>query len=180
MINWLTGLLDRTFAVAGALIFAQAPMFMQQYIHQLSGRVWELKLQVDSISEAALEGQKTLPQLIQKFITSDDADFVRLGNFMNWTVDRYEGLSASLQSLMNASVTAKPFVFVRDFNWEIASTTFSNFQMGIPFTLEGMVYGLIGIGLGYGAFFLILSLIQFISTLLTSAARKLYSLLGSR
>lgn len=180
MINWLKGLLDRAFVVIGALICAQAPMFMQQYTHQLSGRVAELKLQVDALSKAAMQGQTTLPSLIQKFMTSGDADFSRQGNLMNWTVERYEGLSASLQELMTASATGKPFVFVRDFNWEIASTTFSNYQMGIPFTVEGIIYGLIGIGLGYGVFFLIFSSIQFISTIFASLARKMFSFVGSR
>lgn len=174
MANWLTGLLDRTFAVVGALICAQAPMFMQQYAHQLSGRVAELKLQVDSLSKAALQGQITLQQLIQKFVNSSDADFARQGELMNWTVDRYESLSMALQNLMTAPATVKPFIFMRDFNWDIASNTLTNFHIGIPFTLEGIVYGIIGIGLGYGAFFLIFSLIRMFSAFLVSGARKFF------
>ncbi|MBA3238852.1 MAG: DUF2937 family protein [Parachlamydiaceae bacterium] len=180
MLDWFTGLLDRIFAVVGALICAQVPMFMQQYAHQLSGRVAELKLQVNSLTKAALLGQTTLPELIQKFVTSGDADFARQGDLMNWTVERYEGLSVALQNLITASSTAKPFIFVRDFNWEIASTTFTNFQMGIPFTVEGLIYGVIGIGIGYAAFFLIYSVFQIFSALIFSGARKIYLFLGLR
>lgn len=152
MSNWLTGLFDRVFAVVGALVCAQAPMFIQQYGHQLSGRVAELKLQVGSIASAAAQGHKSVPQYIQRFIDSGDQDFMLQGELMQKMSMRYGYLSEALQDLNTTSIWAKPFVFIRDFNWDIAQSTLKDFQPGIPFTLEGLVYALIGIGLGYGLF----------------------------
>lgn len=152
MSSWLTGLFDRVFAACGALLFAQAPMFIQQYSHQLSGRVAELKWHINAIGEAANLGQKSILQYIQRFIDSSDPDFSRQGELMQQLMQRYESLSSSLQGLSNASAAAKPFVFARNFNWEIAEKTLSEFQPGVPFTLEGLVYALIGVGVGYGFF----------------------------
>ncbi len=160
MINWLSNLLDRVFAVGGALICFQAPVFMQQYGHQLSGRVEELKLQINGMMNVAIQGQKTLPQFIQRFIESGDPDFMRQGQLMQWTSERYEKLSEAYQALTHASVISKPFVFLRDFNWTIAQSTFNEYQPGISFTFEGMVYGLLGIGLGYGLFYLLSGLVN--------------------
>lgn len=160
MSNWLTGLFDRVFAVVGALVCAQAPMFIQQYSQQLSGRVAELKLQVGAIAGAAAQGQKSVPQYIQRFIDSGDQDFILQGELMERMTLRYGNLSEALEDLNTTSIWAKPFVFIRDFNWDIASITFTDFQPGLPFTLEGLVYALIGIGIGYGLFSVIIAFVR--------------------
>lgn len=160
MTYWLVSLLDRVFAVCGALICVQAPMFIQQYGHQLSGRVAELRLHINGMTNAAAQGHKTLPQFINHFLESGDSDFMRQGQLMQWSTERYEKLSEALNSLTHASVITKPFVFLRDLNWDIASTTFSDFQPGISFSLEGIVYCLFGIGFGYGLFYLLSKLIR--------------------
>ena len=159
MTYWFVSLLDRIFAVGGALICVQAPMYIQQYGHQLSGRVAELKLQVNGMMNAASEGSKTLPQFIKRFLESGDSDFMRQGQLMQSSADRYEALSGALNSLNHSSAISRPFVFLRDFNWDIASATFSDFQPGISFSLEGIAYGLVGLGLGYGLFCLLSKLI---------------------
>lgn len=161
MSNWVTGLFDRVFAVVGALACAQVPMFIQQYSQQLTGRVAELKLQVGSIASAAAQGSKSLPQYIQRFIDSGDQDFMLQGELMQKMTLRFGKLSGALDDLSTTSIWTKPLVFIRDFSWDIAQSTFADFQPGIPFTLEGLVYALIGIGLGYGLFSVIASLWRF-------------------
>lgn len=155
MFNWITGLFDRVFAVACAIICAQSPMFIQQYNQHLSGRVAELKYQVDSMAYAATLGHKSLDQYILRFIESGDIDFIRQGELMHRMTERYESFSIALNRLSEASLISKPFIFVRDFNWEIARSTFSEFQPGVPLTLEGFAYAILGIILGYGIFALI-------------------------
>lgn len=161
MTKWLTGLLDRSFAVIGALVCAQAPMFIQQYNQQLTGRVAELKLQMDAMANIATLSQKSVKQYIQRFIDSGDPDFMRQGDILLWTHERYDQLTNALNQLSGASMTSKPFVFLRDLNWEVARSTLSEFQPGIPFTAEGFIYALIGIGIGFGVFFLLITLLRF-------------------
>lgn len=172
MTYWFISLLDRVFAVGGALICVQAPMYIQQYGHQLSGRVAELKLQVNGMMNAAAEGSKTLPQFIKRFLDSGDSDFMRQGQLMLASAERYEELSGALNSLNHSSAISRPFVFLRDFNWEIASATFSDFQPGISFSLEGLAYGLVGLGLGYGLFCLLSKLVSSLCGLFKGARLK--------
>lgn len=170
MAHWFAHFLDRIFAVAGAFICLQAPMYMQQYGHQLFGRVAELKLHVDGMVKAASLGEKTLPQYIQHFLDSGDPDFMRQGQLMLWSVERYEKLSEALNALTHSSVLSKPFIFLRDFNWAIAHTTYADFQPGITFNPEGIAYGLCGIGIGYGAFYLLSSFARSVCRLFINAA----------
>lgn len=161
MSKWLTGFFDRVFAVLGALVCAQAPMFIQQYSQQLTGRAAELKLQVEAIANAAAQGHKSVPQYIQRFIDSGDQDFMLQGEIMQKMAFRYSDLSEALNQLNSSSLWMKPFVFMRNFNLEIGKSTLADFQLGIPFTLEGLIYALIGIGIGYGFFSVVVSICRF-------------------
>lgn len=172
MSNWLTGLFDRIFAVVGALVCAQAPMFIQQYSQQLSGRVAELKLQVGAIANVAAQGNKPVTQYIQRFLDSGDQDFMLQGELMQKMTLRYGHLSEALTDLGTSSMWSKPFVFMRDFSWDIAQSTFTDFQPGIPFTLEGFIYALIGIGLGYGFFALIAFIARFFYNCIANLFRR--------
>lgn len=53
MIKWIGGLIDRIFAVVGALACLQFPLFLQQYQQHLSGHVVELQIQIQAMQRAA-------------------------------------------------------------------------------------------------------------------------------
>lgn len=153
MLKWISGLLDRIFAAAGAVLFSQCPLFIQQYIQQLSGHATELRLQVNAIQQAATHSGKTLEQFIQKFVDSGDVDFVRQGDIMLAMVSRWYNFSDAYSALQNSSVFSRPFVFVFHFNWDIAKSTWHNFIFGLPFNLEGLIFALMGILFGYLFYF---------------------------
>jgi len=152
MKKWFTSLLDRIFAVASALCFAQIPLFMLQYQQQLYGHIAELKVQVDAMQKVASATGKTLPEYISRFTSSGDPDFMGQGFLMNGMIERTFSLSEASHSLSSATVYEKPFVFFNHLSWDIVSSTFSNFQPGIPFSVEGVVYAFIGIVFGYFSF----------------------------
>lgn len=153
MFKWLGGLLDRICAVAGALAFSQVPLFMQQYKQQLSGHVVELQLQVKAMRQAAMLTGKTLEQFIAKFSASTDGDFARQGEIMHAMVQRWQALSDGFAALNEASTFSAPFVFLSHLNLEIAKETASAFSLGIPLSLEGAVWAVIGIAAGYFTFY---------------------------
>ena len=150
--HFLGGLIDRAFAVAGALLFVQFPIFVQQYMQQLVGRVDELKLQVESLRKAAALSRKTLEQYIQKFLENGDSDFVMQGQFMESIVERCGRLSDALHSLQNCTLIEKPFFFFASYSHEIAVSTFNTFKSGLLFTIEGGVYALAGTLAGYAVY----------------------------
>lgn len=160
MLRWIAGLLDRLFAVAGALMASQAPLFIQHYNQQLSGHISELRHQVEIMRTTALRSDKTLDQFIDKFLGSSDMDFVRQGELMQSMVQRLDTLKESFNSLKEATVLTRPFIFLEQFNWDIAKSTFQSFTIGIPLNTEGLIYALIGIVLGYLTFLCIRKLVM--------------------
>ena len=120
MFKWIGGLSDCVCAVAGALVFLQAPLFIQQYKQQLSGHVSELQLQVEVMRQTAMQSGKTLDQFTNKFIDNSDPDFSRQGEIMKNMVDRWHQLSDAFTALNNASILTKPFAFLSHFNLTIA------------------------------------------------------------
>lgn len=155
MFSWMSKIVDRLFVVAGALLFSQTPLFMQSYSHQLQGHVSELNLQIAAMRKVASHSGKSLEQYIGKFLQSPDADFSSQGQLMQGMMDRYNHLSESLLALQNATVWEKPFLFLKNFNTDIAKATWNSYEIGIPLTLEGAAFAALGMGLGY-LFFLTL------------------------
>lgn len=149
MLEWISKMLDRIFAVAGALLFIQFPVFMEQYMMHLAGRVDELQYQVLLMREAATQSGKTLNEFINKFIASGDPDFTRQGDIMQGMVQRLTSFSESLTSLINANFLTRPFKFLFHLDWSIAKSTLTTFKVGFFLTFESLIYGLIGVVVGY-------------------------------
>ncbi len=147
--NWILNMLDRIFAVAGAVLFSQVPIFMQKYGQQLAGHAQELKLQLDLMTQTALRSGKTLDQYIQKFVQYSDTDINSQGKLMHNMVERYQTLSEASLALNSASTLSKPFVFLNHLFGDIAASTVNLFTPGFSFNLEGISYALLGTFFGY-------------------------------
>lgn len=155
MLKWLIGLLDRAFAVIGAIVFAQAPLFMQEYTQQLIGRTAELRLQVNAMRQAAGFSGKTLEQLMQKFMENSDSDVVLQGEVMHAMVGRWHQLSEALTVMQDSSLWERPFAFLYHLNSDVFSSTFHQFSLGLPLNLEGGIYAVLGMACGYLVFAII-------------------------
>lgn len=149
MLKSIGALFDRACAVLGAFAFAQFPLFISQYQHQLTGREAEMRLQVDAIQRAASLSGKTLPQFIQKFTTNADLDFVRQGELMQAMVDRWYHLNDALIALQNSSTVGRPLNFLVHLNTDAFKSTLKHYSFGLPLTIEGAIYALFGIITGY-------------------------------
>jgi hypothetical protein len=152
MLQWIPGIIDRLCAAVGAIAAVQAPLFMQQYVQQLVGRQAELQLQVEAMRRNAALSGKSLEQLIQKFISSGDMDVVRQGEVLSAIVDRWHHLSDALVAMQGSTIWTQPFIFLYHLNADVFSSTWHRFHMGLPLTLEGGVYALVGVGCGYAVF----------------------------
>lgn len=169
MWKWLVTMIDRLFAVAGALIFSQAPMFMGQYQQQLLGHVAELREQTEAMTEAANLSNMDLNAFIHKFLINSDIDFVRQGEIMQKMTMRYQSLLDAYNALTTASPFTKPFIFLSNLYGDIAKSTLATFHLGLEFSLEGLIYALIGLFLGYSIFAGIKKLFKFFSDLTHSS-----------
>lgn len=160
MFKWIGGLIDRLFAVTGALIFSQFPLFIQQYQQHLSGHVAELQAQVQAMKNAASMTGKSLQQYVIKFLNSGDVDFQHQGELMDSMIQRYHNLTEGYNALHEASLYSKPFIFIRYLDWDIAQSTWNSFVIGFSFNLEGIAYAIIGITLGLLVYWLLRKILK--------------------
>ncbi len=139
--------LDRALCVAGAVACAQLPEFMQQYLQRLGGHLDEVRQQIATWRRVAQESGLTLEQLITRYLANADPVVTRGGGVVRDLIARAEELAAAESALRNASLWARPFIFLRHFDWGIAHGTWNVFRPAVPTTLEGVAYAVVGVGL---------------------------------
>lgn len=149
MVQWISGFIDRLLVVLGALVFSQAPQFFAQYMHRLSGHVEELRIHIRSLQQAAQKSGMELPQYIEKFTEHQDFAFSTHGEMMQGMLTRYSEISQASIAMQETTPLTRPFVFLQHFNFDIAKATVAQFQPGVLLTIEGAVYAVIGMGIGY-------------------------------
>lgn len=172
MFRWFDKLLDRVCAVFGALAFLQFPGFALQYAQQLAGHVAELSFQIDLIYKSAAMAEKPLPALVEKFLASGDVDVVYQGVFIQALLTRYAELNDALTALQAASPLLRPLYFLTYFNWSIVQETWKGFTFGIPLTVEGGLYALFGLIVGFSAYALFRRLLSLIAAPFLAPWRK--------
>jgi len=138
-------LIDRILCVAGAVLFSQAPEFMQQYLQRLGGHLAEARRQLAQFEDIARQAGRTVQELAAQYATNADPTVVGMGRLMGDTETRVSALSASEAALRNASVWERPFVFLRHLDSETASGTAGVFKPAVPTTIEGILYALLGV-----------------------------------
>lgn len=138
-------LVDRILCVVGAVLFAQAPEFMQQYLQRLGGHLAEARRQLLQFEEIARQAGKTLQELAAQYLANADPSVVSMGKLVKETEARVNTLSAAEIALRDASVWTRPFIFLRDLDWEIAKGASAVYKAAVPTTLEGLIYAGIGV-----------------------------------
>ena len=138
------GLLDRTLCVVGTVLFSQIPEFMQQYLQRLGGHLDEARRQLEQFQNTAGQSGLTLEQFITQTGANGDSAVAKLGGVMTTTLARVDSLTAAQTAIQHASLWARPFVFLRNIDADIARATWSIFKPAVPTTVEGVVYALCG------------------------------------
>lgn len=138
------GLLDRLLCVFGAVVFSQAPEFMQQYLQRLGGHLDEARRQLQQFQETAAQSGLSLDRFIAQTSTNADTAVAKLGAVMSGAVARVDTLESAQSALQHASLFSRPFVFLRHVDSSIANSTWSIFKPAVPTTAEGLVYALCG------------------------------------
>ena len=138
-------LIDRLLCVAGAVLFSQAPEFMQQYLQRLGGHLAEARRQLAQFEEIARQSGRTLAELVAQYSASAEPSVVGMGRLVSESEMRVSMLSVSEAALRNASVLQRPFIFLRHLDRDIARGTAEVFKPAVPTTLEGSLYALVGV-----------------------------------
>ena len=138
-------LLDRVLCVIGAVVFSQAPEFMQQYLQRLEGHLDEARLVLSRFRDAATQSGMSLDQLVSGAAQNPDPAMGKLGGVIRESMSRVDTLSAADAALRGASVWTRPFVFLAHLDRSIAKATLSIYRPAVPTTAEGILYAGIGI-----------------------------------
>ena len=138
--------------ILSVFLFSQFPAFANSYLQRLSGHVDELRYQTVLMEENASLSGKTLDEFIGKFIRNIDEDFQRQGHTMNLLKERLKSLENARFNLEKASVLTRPFIFFLNVDPVIAKATFHQFSFSVPLTLEGFIWAVLGVLIGYFVF----------------------------
>jgi Protein of unknown function (DUF2937) len=138
-------LLDRVLCVVGAVVFSQAPEFMQQYLQRLEGHLDEARLVLSRFKDAATQSGMSLDQLVSGAVQNPDPAMGKLGGVIRESMTRVDALTAADAALRGASVWTRPFVFLAHVDRGIARATLSIYRPAVPTTAEGFLYAGIGI-----------------------------------
>lgn len=159
-LNFLESLADRTVSAAGALIFAQLPVFIVQYQQRLGGHVDELRRLVEKYKHYAANNNRTLEEYINIHLQSGVKEFASTGQLMNENLARFNDLSAGLKEITDHTGIVKLFMFFKNLDMDIYRGTMKNFVPGITFNTDAILYALIGIIVFMLVYFLIKRTIQ--------------------
>jgi hypothetical protein len=139
------GVVDRVVCLAGAVLFSQAPEFMQQYLQRLGGHLDEARRQLEHFREAAAQSGLTLDQWARAAAANADPAMARFGPLIHEAGARVAVLGADEAALRGASSLGRPFVFLRHLDPEVLRSTAAVFRPAVPTTWEGALYALTGL-----------------------------------
>lgn len=142
-------ILSRLCVLVFVLLFAQLPVFVEQYILRLEGHLAESNRHISAFQESASISKKTLNEYISKFLVQEDADFKNQGNIMQAAVERNQFLSTSRDALRSANPLFRPALFARYVDTSIVHDAWKTFAVGISLTLDVGVWALIGLVFGW-------------------------------
>lgn len=127
-------LLGTILAAVVGLCFAQLPAFIQQYLQRLGGHVDEAQLNLAQVATGA--GFRALEAPARETLTMT-------------MQARISALETGEQAITGASASARPFVFVRELDPDIALATLRVFEPAVPLSTAGLLYGVAGITAGW-------------------------------
>ena len=128
----LDSLVAAMFAALGGIAASQFLAFLQQYRQRLGGRLEEAEANYLLIRDG------TLYRAVDESTRAQLAEAAQA---------RVEVLATAYDAIDAADPFAKPFVFLRHIDGEIARTAFAAFQPALPLDPVSLAYGGAGLGL---------------------------------
>ncbi len=150
-------LIDRAVCLIFAVLFAQAPLYIEQYQHVLSGALAEARINYEDIEKRANELNMSVEKFIsyqfeasamfaEKEDTLRSRVFEETGKHLQEGVARFEQYKIAFEQLSTASVWARPFVFWQHKEEHLLAAL--DFKPGLPFSEEGVCYVFAGLLIG--------------------------------
>lgn len=136
-------LADRLICVAFAIVFAQVPVYMAQYIDVLAGAQMESGKMHKELEEVASNYNLRIPEYLDKLMNNPDPMVRDNVAIQKNAEDRYQKYSLALTNLTERSVWVRPFYLIRHYDPSIHAAM--HFEPNFPFTWEGAIYAILGV-----------------------------------
>ncbi|MEM7658056.1 MAG: DUF2937 family protein [Bacteroidota bacterium] len=136
-------LTDRIICVLFAVLFAQVPVYISQYIDVLSGARMEAQKVYDDVAEVANAYQQSVDQFLEDMTNHPDQKVRDMSSVQLNTVQRYHRYTEALEALTERAAWLKPFYLIRHYDPSIHASMF--FEPNVPLTIEGAIYALMGL-----------------------------------
>ncbi|WP_165359553.1 DUF2937 family protein [Lichenibacterium minor] len=147
-------MLARRFAAAigllAAVLFSQAPEFVQQYRQRLGGAVDELKRTIAAFDAEAREHSLSLDAGIGRLRANADPLVRERGDDLAADVERERRLDAQERAFEGAGPLGLCWAFAAGFDPAVASGAYAIFQPAVPVTAAGFASAAAGFVAGYG------------------------------
>lgn len=139
---------DRIVCIAVAIFFAQAPLYIEQYIHVLTGAKTEARIAYEDLEKraASLIPPLSVEEFIRHHLESEDKVFQESGKHHQGTLNRLKNYTTAFEKLTTCTAWEKPFVFFRYADPALREAL--EFKPGFPFSREGAAYALAGAFVG--------------------------------
>ena len=152
-------MLARRFATAIglllAMVFSQAPEFVQQYRQRLGGAVDELRRAIALFDAEASAQSLSRDAAVARLRANADPLVQGRGADLQDDVARERRLAAQDRDFAEAGPVGRYWVFVERVDPELAGRTYAIYQPAVPVTAAGFTAAAIGFASGYGGMRLI-------------------------
>ena len=147
------------FGILGAVGTSQAPEFTQQYLQNLKGGVDRLTEVVERFdADAALSNMSRTEAVAACKRDERPGGVLSCKNRVE-DVEAYTRFRLQLNELEQADPWQRPIFLARNFDEDIARSTFESYEPAVPTTLVGGGYALAGFALLWGVVSLLLGII---------------------
>ena len=135
--------------LAVGVALSQFPEYAQQYTQRLGGAVDELRVITTDFDKAAADAGLTHNQALDRYAHSPDSFLEARGTSMSGTFARYAQLSATLDEIRGATAWQRLRMLPNYLDSDVGARTLDDFKPAVPVTAEGLIYGGIGLVIGY-------------------------------
>ncbi|GAB4363501.1 MAG: hypothetical protein Kow0026_28060 [Oricola sp.] len=134
--------------VAGGIVMSQAPEFAQQYRQRLGGALQELQVIVADFDADARRSDLSRAEALAAYRASADEFLRDRGVSIARTISRYESLQRQAARFAAWPEAAQPALLVGESDAELIAGAWADFRPGVPVTVTGAVWAIIGCLLG--------------------------------
>ncbi len=143
MLRFLGGLIDRVICTAIAILFAQAPSYVDQYEAVLVRTQQELESDIATIEEQAEENGESVENFLDRLANSEDSLLRTEGRARLNKLESYQEVTQLIDTLRTIPKWQRPWWLYS--NWNPSYDQAVNYQPMIPLHEVGLLYAIVGL-----------------------------------